>query len=176
MASHNAADKAVDALVVARQRGGQAQHHAPAGNVSSGRAGRRGDHAHLRRAGAGSAGDALSIARMAGDARHTISEAHRLDMGVDMPTGTGWPFGGPQVTDEDAEDKLVIANRSCRRRQTFNVTYLARTRRRRWSRFPTQGESVSAAGQTGRGRQSDLDGSCRRRLDAVCRDAEVGGR
>src|SRR5205085_9427787 len=24
--------------------------------------------------------------------KHTISEAHRLDMGVDMPTGTGWPF------------------------------------------------------------------------------------
>lgn len=40
--------------------------------------------------------------------KHTINEAHRLDMGVDMPTGTGWPFGGPQVSDADAEDKLVI--------------------------------------------------------------------
>ncbi len=38
---------------------------------------------------------------------HTLSEANRLDMGVDMPTGTGWPFGGPQVTASDALDKLV---------------------------------------------------------------------
>ncbi len=39
---------------------------------------------------------------------HTLTEAQRLGLGVDMPTGTGWPFGGPQVTNEDAEDKLVI--------------------------------------------------------------------
>lgn len=38
--------------------------------------------------------------------RHTLSEAHRLDMGVDMPTGTGWPFGGPQVTEADTLDRL----------------------------------------------------------------------
>ena len=40
--------------------------------------------------------------------RHTLAEASRLGMGVDMVTGTGWPFGGPNVTDEDAEDLLVI--------------------------------------------------------------------
>ena len=40
--------------------------------------------------------------------KHTIVEASRLDMGVDMPTGTGWPFGGPQVTDADAQDKMAI--------------------------------------------------------------------
>ncbi|WP_221408988.1 glycosyl hydrolase [Ohtaekwangia koreensis] len=33
---------------------------------------------------------------------HTLKEAERLDMGIDMATGTGWPFGGPWVTDEDA--------------------------------------------------------------------------
>ncbi len=32
----------------------------------------------------------------------TLAEAERLDMGVDMATGTGWPFGGPWVTDEFA--------------------------------------------------------------------------
>jgi hypothetical protein len=26
---------------------------------------------------------------------HTVSEAHRLGMEVDMNTGTGWPFGAP---------------------------------------------------------------------------------
>ena len=30
--------------------------------------------------------------------RHTLAEARRLGLGVDMPTGTGWPFGGPNVT------------------------------------------------------------------------------
>jgi hypothetical protein len=33
---------------------------------------------------------------------HTLKEADRLNMGVDMATGTGWPFGGPWVTDEFA--------------------------------------------------------------------------
>jgi hypothetical protein len=34
--------------------------------------------------------------------QHTLSEAERLDLGVDMATGTGWPFGGPWVNQEDA--------------------------------------------------------------------------
>jgi hypothetical protein len=33
---------------------------------------------------------------------HTLKEAGRLGMGVDIATGTGWPFGGPWVGDEDA--------------------------------------------------------------------------
>jgi hypothetical protein len=33
---------------------------------------------------------------------HTLKEATRLDLGVDMATGTGWPFGGPWVDSEDA--------------------------------------------------------------------------
>lgn len=33
---------------------------------------------------------------------HTNSEAQRLGMGVDMSMGTGWPFGGPTVSIEDA--------------------------------------------------------------------------
>lgn len=33
---------------------------------------------------------------------HTLREAARLDLGVDMATGTGWPFGGPWVTDDMA--------------------------------------------------------------------------
>ncbi len=34
--------------------------------------------------------------------KHTINEAARLGLGVDMATGTGWPFGGPSVADTDA--------------------------------------------------------------------------
>ena len=32
----------------------------------------------------------------------TLQEAKRLGIGVDMATGTGWPFGGPMVTPADA--------------------------------------------------------------------------
>lgn len=28
---------------------------------------------------------------------HTLKEAERLDLGIDMATGTGWPFGGPWI-------------------------------------------------------------------------------
>ena len=38
----------------------------------------------------------------------TVSEANRLGMGVDLTTGTGWCFGGPQVTDEDANASVVV--------------------------------------------------------------------
>lgn len=40
--------------------------------------------------------------------RHTESEASRLGMQIDMNTGTGWPFGGPEVGIEDAACKLLI--------------------------------------------------------------------
>lgn len=40
--------------------------------------------------------------------RHTESEASRLGMQIDMNTGTGWPFGGPEVAIEDAACKLLI--------------------------------------------------------------------
>jgi hypothetical protein len=33
---------------------------------------------------------------------YTLKEAERLDLGIDMATGTGWPFGGPWVNSEDA--------------------------------------------------------------------------
>lgn len=38
---------------------------------------------------------------------HTLREAARLDLGVDMATGTGWPFGGPWVGETDAARDLV---------------------------------------------------------------------
>ena len=41
--------------------------------------------------------------------RHTESEASRLGMQIDMNTGTGWPFGGPEVAIEDAACKLFVS-------------------------------------------------------------------
>jgi len=39
---------------------------------------------------------------------HTGREARRLGLGVDMATGTGWPFGGPWVEPADALHKVVL--------------------------------------------------------------------
>ena len=38
---------------------------------------------------------------------HTVREGARLGLGVDMATGTGWPFGGPWVGDEIAPRTIV---------------------------------------------------------------------
>jgi len=39
---------------------------------------------------------------------HTTREAKRLGLGVDMATGTGWPFGGPTVSEADASSSLAL--------------------------------------------------------------------
>lgn len=42
--------------------------------------------------------------------RHTGTEARRHGLGVDMATGTGWPFGGPWVAPEDGSHRLAWEN------------------------------------------------------------------
>ena len=37
---------------------------------------------------------------------HTLTEAKRLGVGVDLANGTGWPFGGPWVTNDDASKTI----------------------------------------------------------------------
>ena len=46
---------------------------------------------------------------------HTLKEAGKLGMGVDMATGTGWPFGGPWISYEDACKQVVYKNWSVKR-------------------------------------------------------------
>jgi hypothetical protein len=41
---------------------------------------------------------------------HVGTEAKRLGLGVDMATGTGWPFGGPWVPPADAAQKVVLTS------------------------------------------------------------------
>ena len=41
--------------------------------------------------------------------RHTLREAKRLDVGVDLPTGSGWRMGGPSVSEADEDLTLVIS-------------------------------------------------------------------
>ena len=38
---------------------------------------------------------------------YTVDEARRLGMGVDMSLGSGWCFGGPTVSDQDANASVV---------------------------------------------------------------------
>lgn len=39
---------------------------------------------------------------------HTAREARRLGLGVDMATGTGWPFGGPWIQPDDGVQQLAL--------------------------------------------------------------------
>jgi hypothetical protein len=38
---------------------------------------------------------------------YTLKEAKRMGLGVDLANGTGWPFGGPWVKDEDASKTVL---------------------------------------------------------------------
>jgi glycosyl hydrolase family 106( putative alpha-L-rhamnosidase) len=40
--------------------------------------------------------------------RFTVRAARGLGLGVDLSTGTGWPFGGPQVTEADGSRAAII--------------------------------------------------------------------
>lgn len=40
--------------------------------------------------------------------KFTTDKAKSLNMGVDMSVGTGWPIGGPQVSENDAATKMII--------------------------------------------------------------------
>lgn len=42
--------------------------------------------------------------------QHTIREGKRLGLGVDMTTGTGWPFGGPNVTSATAAQSMTVVD------------------------------------------------------------------
>ncbi|MGA2544420.1 MAG: glycosyl hydrolase [Verrucomicrobiota bacterium] len=39
---------------------------------------------------------------------HTTSEAKRLGLGVDLTTGTGWPFGGPRVPPDETSGRILF--------------------------------------------------------------------
>lgn len=39
---------------------------------------------------------------------HTVQEADKLGMGIDMTTGTGWPFGGPNIDLTASAKKFLI--------------------------------------------------------------------
>ncbi|HET9475584.1 MAG TPA: glycosyl hydrolase, partial [Steroidobacteraceae bacterium] len=50
--------------------------------------------------------------------QHTVREARRLGLGVDMATGTGWPFGGPEVSVAQASSTALLESGQLRGKPT----------------------------------------------------------
>lgn len=72
--------------------------------------------------------------------RHTVTEARRLGLDVDMTTGSGWCMGGPDVSDADANAVPVV--------KTFDVAAGAKLPGK-FSRETTQAlVAISAEGKT----------------------------
>ncbi|MFG6687292.1 glycosyl hydrolase [Mariniflexile sp. HNIBRBA6329] len=57
---------------------------------------------------------------------YTIKIADSLDMQVDMVLGTGWPYGGPQVTANYAATKLLVDTYELKKGETFNKDIVAK--------------------------------------------------
>ncbi|WP_035601512.1 glycosyl hydrolase [Haloferula sp. BvORR071] len=72
---------------------------------------------------------------------HTAKEAERLDMGVDLTTGTGWPFGGPWVKEEDASASVDSVIAKAEGGQPFSLK-LPKGRVEVLSAWPAQGDPM----------------------------------
>jgi hypothetical protein len=58
---------------------------------------------------------------------YSVKEANRLGMGVDMTTGTGWCFGGPRVTDAEANASVVVQTFTVQSGKTFQEKFAPQT-------------------------------------------------
>lgn len=58
--------------------------------------------------------------------KYTTYEATRLGMGVDMTSGTGWPFGGPNVTTSEAAKAFYVV--PVEPKEQVNILDCARTK------------------------------------------------
>lgn len=50
----------------------------------------------------------------------TTNKAKSLQMGVDMSVGTGWPIGGPQVSENDAATKMIVQTYEIQSNEKFS--------------------------------------------------------
>jgi hypothetical protein len=79
--------------------------------------------------------------------RATTEKARSLGMGVDMNQGTGWPFGGPQITREYAASMLIVRRYDLEAGQTLDEKILVSDRRHR--EITMLPEAVTAYGPGG---------------------------
>lgn len=75
----------------------------------------------------------------------TLQESKRLDLGIDMATGTGWPFGGPWVTPDDACKDINLKIYPLKGGQRLNepLTYLQKPLVRTVSGKPVDVKTLS---------------------------------
>ena len=77
---------------------------------------------------------------------YTVKIADSLGLQVDMVLGTGWPYGGPQVTLPHAATKLVVEKYEVKKNEQFNKEIKADPAK---EKVPAQLLSVSAYGADG---------------------------
>ena len=54
--------------------------------------------------------------------QHTLAEAKRLNLGIDLANATGWPFGGPWTTPADACKNVNVKTWSLKEGEQLNET------------------------------------------------------
>ena len=63
--------------------------------------------------------------------KHTTAEAARLGMNVDMNNGTGWPFGGPEVSIEDAATRALFQEYTVKGGERLNGVIVVEDRKQK---------------------------------------------
>jgi len=76
----------------------------------------------------------------------TVAEAEKLGLGVDMTTGTGWCFGGPHVTDEEANASVVWQTFSLEAGERLTETFTAAATQSLMA-FGPDGQAVELTGR-----------------------------
>lgn len=82
---------------------------------------------------------------------HTTTEARRLGMGVDLTDGTGWPFGGPGVSADDASARVTLKRFDAPGGEAFKAQ-LPEGKLRALVAVPDQGEQIDLTAQAKAGR------------------------
>ncbi|RYD66060.1 MAG: glycosyl hydrolase family 2, partial [Verrucomicrobiaceae bacterium] len=77
---------------------------------------------------------------------HTAKEAARLGMGIDLTTGTGWPFGGPRVEEKDASASLQSVKAKAEGGKAVSLD-LPKGKVEALAAWPEQGEPIDLTGQ-----------------------------
>ena len=78
---------------------------------------------------------------------HTLKEAERLGLQVDMNNGTGWPFGGPHVTPDHSARKFICEKFHVKAGETVSRNLRLKEKRQKDNAVI---EHVLAVGPTGR--------------------------
>ncbi|MBC7616686.1 MAG: glycoside hydrolase [Pedobacter sp.] len=75
----------------------------------------------------------------------TVNKSNSLGLGVDMNTGTGWPFGGPQIKPENAATKLITQKYSLKEGEKLNEVIKAKEVKQEFAKL----QALTAYGSNG---------------------------